>query len=713
VVTLGVAGHGKENDNITIPGTESQHVANLLKQKLPALSGAQTQVAFVSNAASSVTSSAHSSAIEAAVRRMGRVSQVAEVTNPVQTTTISADGREALATVQWKVASGAVNNSSVSALQRAASPAHDAGLKVAYGGEVYPGSKPNVGETPELIGVVIAFVILLVALGALVAAGMPILNALIGLAISVSAILALASVVDIATVSTTVATMLGLSTGIDYGLFILSRHRSQLLAGQPLGESVATAVGTAGSSVVFAGATVMVALIGLGVVGIPFLRVMGLVAAGAVGVSVLIALTLLPAVLGFAGEKVTRFIHPPLMPSRPERAARLAASQPERTAGASWARFVVRHRIAVLLAGVALLLALAYPLTSLRLGQPDGASQPASNTAHQEYDYTSQHFGPGYNGVLLAVANPVTRAETRAITANLAKVPDVLRVAPADYGNQTGAIEVVPKAGPDASATTSLVNRIRDERQRLAGNTGAQLLLGGPTATDIDVANKLSSALPIFLITIVGLAFVLLTFAFRTALVPIKSILGFLLSIAAALGATVALFQWGWGASLLGVTKSQVTLSYLPTILLAIIFGLSSDYEVFVVSRIKEHFTKTGDAREAVRHGAGVSLRVVSAAALIMFSIFAAFTTTNNVDIKPIAFSFAVGVLIDAFVVRLTLVPAIMAIAGGKLWYHPKWFAKYVPDPDIEGLRLKRPTRGNRPGPLGPDAPLIPVPDQA
>jgi RND superfamily putative drug exporter len=401
------------------------------------------------------------------------------------------------------------------------------------------------------------------------------------------------------------------------------------------------------------------------------------------------------------------------MPGRPERAARLAASQPERTAGARWARFVVRHRIAVLLAGIALLLALAYPLTSLRLGQPDGASQPASSTAHQEYDYTSQHFGPGYNGVLLAVANPVTSTETRTITANLAKVPDVLSAAPVEYGNQTGAIEVVPKTGPDASATTNLVNRIRDDRQQLVGNTGAELLLGGATATDIDVAKKLSSALPIFLITIVGLAFVLLTLAFRTALVPIKSILGFLLSIAAALGATVALFQWGWGASLIGVTKSQVTLSYLPTILLAIIFGLSSDYEVFVVSRIKEHFTKTGDAREAVRHGAGVSVRVVAAAALIMFSIFVAFTTTNNVDIRPIAFSFAVGVLVDAFVVRLTLVPAIMAIAGGKIWYHPKWFTKYVPDPDIEGLRLKRPTRGNRPGPLGPDAPLIPVPDQA
>jgi RND superfamily putative drug exporter len=541
-----------------------------------------------------------------------------------------------------------------------------------------------------MVGIAIAFVILLVAFGALVAAGMPILNAIIGVTITVSGITALAAVMNIATVSTTVALMLGLSTAIDYGLFILSRHRTQLLAGRPMGESVATAVGTAGSSVVFAGATVMVALIGLSVVGIPFLRVMGLVAAGAVAMSVLIALTLLPAVLGFAGERVTRFIRVSARPGHSERVARQAATEPERTAGAAWARFVVRHRIPVLLAGIAVLVGIALPITSMRLGLPSGAWQPKSNTGRQAYDLTSKHFGPGFNGALLAVATPVTGQESvKAITANLSKVPGVLTAAPAAYSNQTAVIQVIPKTGPDASATTNLVNRIRGERQQLAGTTGTELLVGGPTASNIDVSKKLSSALPVFLITIVALAFVLLTLAFRTALVPIKSIVGFLLSIAAALGAEVAVFQWGWGASLLGVTKSSVTLSYLPIILLAIIFGLSSDYEVFVVSRIKEHFTKTDDAREAVRYGAGVSVRVVTAAALIMFSIFVAFMTTNNVAVKPIAFSFAVGVLIDAFVVRLTLVPAFMAIVGRKLWYHPRWFEKHVPDPDIEGQRLE------------------------
>ncbi len=541
---------------------------------------------------------------------MDHVPQVAEVSNPVQTKTISSDGKEAIATVLWKVNSNSVNDSSLSALQRAGSPAKSSGLEVAYGGQVYPGWDPTVGEASEIVGIAIAFVILLVAFGAMVAAGLPILNAIIGVTVTVSAITALAAVVNIATVSTTVAIMLGLSTGIDYGLFILSRHRTQLLSGRPMEESVATAVRTAGSAVVFAGATVMVALIGLSVVGIPFLRVRGLAAAGAVAISVLIAVTLMPAVLGVASDRVTRFIQHTFRPGHPERVAREAATHPERTAGAAWARFIVRHRVPVLIAAIAVLVVIALPVTSLRSGLPSGAWQPKSNTGRQAYDLTSEHFGPGYNGALLAVATPVTSQQSvKAITANLKNVPGVVTAAPADYQNQTAVIQVIPKTGPDASATTNLVNRIRGERQSLADAPGTQLLVGGPTGSNIDVSNKLSSALPIFLVTIVALAFILLTLAFSTAWVPITSILGFLLSIAAALGAQVAVFQWGWGASLLGITKSSVTLSYVPIVLLAIIFGLSSDYQLFVVSRIKEQFTKTGDAREGGCPGACRSLR--------------------------------------------------------------------------------------------------------
>jgi putative drug exporter of the RND superfamily len=692
-ITLSAVGHGTESNDITIPGTESQNVVNLLKQKLPVYSGAQSQVVFASNDTEDVTSATYRAGIEASIKQMENVPQVAQVTDPFQAKSVSADGKAALATVLWKVTATDVKDSSLDALQSATNPAKDAGLQVAYGGAVYPGWLPKPSEAPELIGILIAFVILLITFGAFVAAGVPILTAIIGVLIVVTGITALSAVTSIASTSTTVAIMLGLSTGIDYGLFILSRHRAQLLAGREMEESVATAVGTAGSSVVFAGATVMVALAGLSAVGIPFLTTMGLIAAGAVAISVLIALTLLPALLGFAGEKVARFIASPGSDGqgRAERIARLSATEPEQTAGAAWARFVVRFRIPVLVIGVAVVAVLAIPVLSMQLGLPTAGSQPTSTTERQAYDLVSEHFGPGFNGALLAVANPVTsEQEVAAITAWLAKVPGVLVAKPASFQDGTAVIQVIPKTGPADTATTNLVNQIRDERGALVAGTGAQLLIGGTTASNIDVSSKLFSTLPIFLLVVVGLAFILLTFAFRTILVPIKSILGFLLSVAAALGATVAVFQWGWGASLFGVTQSPQTVSFLPTILIAIIFGLSSDYEVFVVSRIKEDFTKTGDALGAVQRGTGLSVRVVTAAALIMFAIFVAFMTTPISEVRPIAFSFAIGVAIDAFIVRLTLVPAVMAIVGPNFWYHPQWFSKYVPDPDIEGEKLEQ-----------------------
>jgi len=686
-IALGTLSNGKESNNITIPGTESQNVANLLKAKLPAFSGAQTQVVFVSKGA--VSAAASRAAIETTVQRMDHVSQVAQATDPFKARLVSADGHAALIMVQWRVSANSVSDSSLSALQTATHPASQADLRVAFGGQVYPGWNPKTSTTPDAIGIIIALIILLITFGAFAAAGMPILDGLIGVIIVVTGTTALAAVTQIASIAVTVAIMLGLSTGIDYGLFIVSRHRSQVLAGQPVEESVATAVGTAGSSVVFAGATVIVALVGLSAVGIPILRVMGLIAAGAVAISVLIALTLLPAMLSFAGPRVAHFIGSSRRPGRAERAARRAASHPERTVGARWASFVVRHRLPVLIVGLAVLLALAFPVTRMHLGLPSGASQPTSNTARQAYDLTDQHFGTGYNGALLAVATPVTsKKEAALITSRLAGVADVRSATPAAFQNGTAVIQVIPGTGPTASATTSLVNRIRAERTRFVAGTGARLLVGGPTASDIDVSHQLSSALPVFLTIVIGLAFILLTFAFRTILVPIKSILGFLFSVAAALGVEVAVFQWGWGASLLGVTKSAVTITFLPTVLLAIIFGLSSDYEVFVVSRIKEDFTQNGDARAAVQRGLGFQLRVVTAAALAMSFVFLAFMTSKNVEARPLAFAFAIGVLIDAFVVRLTLVPAVMSMVGAKLWYHPRWFAKYVPDPDIEGARL-------------------------
>jgi RND superfamily putative drug exporter len=680
---------GKTNDNFTIPGTEAQNAANVLTAKLPAFSGGQSTIVFATTGSAKVTDPSVKAEIETAMGALKSVPQVSSVVDPFQGQLVSPSRTVALGQVLWSAKPAGVTDANLTAVKDAMKPVQADGVQVEYNGSVYPGWRTPVSETPELIGLGIAFVILMITFGAFAAAGMPILGAIIGVVTTLMGITAVASVLTIASASTTVALMLGLSCGIDYGLFILSRHRSNLLNGMTPEESVPLAMGTAGSSVVFAALTVIIALCGLTVVGIPFLTVMGLAAAASVTVALLIALTLLPAMLGFAGTKVATFTGLPLLGARAERVARRSAADPDSTAGAGWARWVVRHRVPVLVGGVLLLGVLAIPATKIQLGLPSGASQPTSTTQRKAYDLTTAGFGAGFNGALLVVAESVSSpADTQQIAAALTTVPDVAQVTPLAAQNGVSLIRVIPKSGPNDAATTHLVHTLRNDRAAIEGRTGAHILVGGTTASNIDVSAKLSSALPTFLLVVVGLAFILLTFAFRTILVPIKSILGFLLSMAAALGAQVAMFQWGWGQHIFGITPSQ-TISFLPIIMLAIIFGLSSDYEVFVVSRIKEEFTKNGDARRAVVRGTGLSARVVTAAALIMFSIFVAFMFTNDPTIKAIGFSFAAGVFLDAFVVRLTLVPAVMAIMRAKIWYHPEWFATHVPDPDIEGQRLE------------------------
>ncbi len=688
-IAIATASGGKTNDTFTIPGTESQNAANILTARLPAFSGGQSTIVFATAGGhGKVTDPASKAAIETALDKLRSVPQVAAVTDPFAAHLIADNGEAALGQVQWSATAPNVKDSSLTAVTDAMKPVQADGVEVEYNGSVYPGWRTAISETPELIGVIIAFVILMITFGAFAAAGMPILSAIIGVVTTLMGVTAVAAVVTIASASTTVALMLGLSCGIDYGLFILSRHRANLLNGMTPEESVPQAMGTAGSSVVFAALTVIIALCGLTVVGIPFLTVMGLAAAASVSVALLIALTLLPAMLGFAGTRVIRFTRLPWLGARAERAGRRAAANPESPAGAAWARFVVRRRVPVLLGGIALLGVLAIPAASIHLGLPSGASQPADNTQRKAYDLTTEAFGAGFNGPLLIVAQDVrSAAATRQITAALTKLPDVAKATPVVAGNGISLIKVIPKSGPSDPATATLVNTIRGDRTAIEGGTGARILVGGTTASDIDVSSKLSAALPVFLIVVVGLAFILLTFAFRTILVPLKSILGFLLSMGAALGAQVAMFQWGWGQHIFGITPAE-TISFLPIIMLAIIFGLSSDYEVFVVSRIKEEHTRNGDARRAVERGTGHAARVVTAAALIMFSIFVAFMFTSDPTIKAIGFSFAVGVFLDAFVVRLTLVPAVMGVIGSRIWYHPRWFARYVPDPDIEGRRL-------------------------
>ncbi|MCU4746191.1 MULTISPECIES: MMPL family transporter [Streptomyces] len=691
VVAIGAAtaSGGKTNDNFTIPGTESQRATNLLSERVPELSGGQTQLVFAAEGDGRIVDTRQRDAIETSIQNLKAVPQVAVATDPFHGGAVSPDGTIGLGSVQYSVQPGSVDASTLEDVKKAVEPAQAAGVHVAYSGSVFPGWNAAPSETPEIVGVIVALIILLITFGSLIAAGMPIITAILGILITIMSVTALAAVVDVATASTTVAIMLGLSCGIDYGLFVLYRHRNHVLRGMDPQDSAALSVGTAGGAVVFAALTVIIALCGLSVVGIPFLAVMGLSAAGAVLVAMLIALTLLPAMLGFAGPHIVRFPgRPRRLHARLERTAHTAATAPEEHRGARWGAFIVRHRVPVLILGVLLLGLLALPATHMRLGLPSGSSQPTSNTQRQAYDLITEGFGVGANGPLLIVADHVTdKSQTDHLVAALGTLPDVAAVQPLTMANDVSVIQVTPGSGPNDEATTSLVHRIRGDRAAIEGDTGAAILVGGNTASNIDVSAKLSSALPVFLIVVVGLAFLLLTFAFRTFLVPLKSVLGFLLSILAAFGAQVAVFQWGWGQHLFNIEPAE-TVSFLPIIMLAIIFGLSSDYEVFVVSRIKEDYTRTGEARAAVVRGMSHSARVVTAAALIMFSIFVAFMFTSDATIKAIGFSFAIGVLLDAFVVRLTLVPAVMAIAGGRIWSHPRWFRR-LPDPDIEGKRLE------------------------
>lgn len=396
---------GKTTDNFTIPNTESQDAVSLLKQRMPAYSGAQMQVVFATPGLAKVTDQQPAARIQQVMAGMRELSQVATVVDPFQAQAVSPDQRVALGSVQFSAPVGEVTEETLHEVDRIAAPVREAGIEVEFSGAVYPGFTAEVPETPEILGIAAAFVILLITFGAVVAAGLPIVTALVGVAIGMTGILGMAAFVDVPAAATSLALMLGLSCGIDYALFILSRHRHNIVLGLSAEESIPLAVGTAGSSVVFAAMTVIIALCGLAVAGIPFLTVMGLTAAGAVLVAMLVALTLLPALLGFAGDAVARFISPPLHPGRPEEVARIAAYEPERTMGHSWGRFVTRYRLPLIVIGVAALAVLAVPVARIHLGLPSGQSQPESNTAHKAYDLVSASFGPGFNGPLLMVTD--------------------------------------------------------------------------------------------------------------------------------------------------------------------------------------------------------------------------------------------------------------------------------------------------------------------
>nr|WP_296764832.1 MMPL family transporter [Rhodococcus sp. (in: high G+C Gram-positive bacteria)] len=573
-------------------------------------------------------------------------------------------------------------------LDAAAQPARDAGLTVELGGSVAQSAAPP-GGSSELVGLAVAAVVMLIMFGSAAAASLPLITAIVGIGVSSLAITTASGFADLSTFTPVLAIMIGLAVAIDYSLFILARYRHELTLTDDREDAVGRAVGTAGSAVVFAGATVLIALIALRVVGIPFLSQMGLAAAFAVLIAVLIALTFLPAMLGlykgraFGGK--LKFVNT-TDPEDPD-------AKP--TNGLRWARLLVKRPAIGLIGGIVLLGVIAGPTTGLSLALPSIATSDPSTSVRKAYDLEQEGFGPGKSGPLLTIVDASKVADADR-TAAFGKVVDAIyeeddvanaQIVAVNEAGDTAQILVTPSSGPNSQETKDLVANLRAAESGVTESTGASYGVTGQTALELDVSERLQNALVPYLAVVVGLAFVLLMVVFRSILVPLTATLGFLLSVLATFGATVFIFQEG-GLGL--ISNPQPIVSFMPIFLIGVVFGLAMDYQVFLVSRMREEFVHGTPAKESVVNGFKYGARVVTSAAIIMISVFAAFMAEPDSFIKSIGFALAAAVFFDAFVVRMVIIPSVMALLGDKAWWLPKWLDKILPNVDIEGAKLEK-----------------------
>ncbi|MFJ5141310.1 MMPL family transporter [Streptomyces sp. NPDC088707] len=699
-------------DTFSMPGTESQEAFDLLTEKFPdaSVDGATARVVVRAPEGTKITTPATRTGVERLVTELGASSpQVVGVADPYRSpaVSISEDGTTAYLVVTYKVPAAEVDDKAHDALDAATEQAREAGLTVEAGGDAVK-IEQAMGGTGEQIGILVSAFVLVLTFGSMIAAGMPLITALIGVGIGISGITALGSAFGLSGTTSTLAMMIGLAVGIDYALFIVSRFRAERAEGRTPEEAAGRAVGTAGSAVVFAGLTVIVALAGLAVVNIPMLTKMGLAAAGTVAVAVLVAITLVPALLGLAPVKVMarrgrlRYAVKPLSDRQRRRAAKHESKLARKTKpnlGTRWARYVLRHPLVVLLVGVIGLGTIAVPAASLELGLPGEGQMSTQTTQRRAYDLLSESFGPGFNGPLMITVRTRSTDSTGTADARttgdkigkaLAKTPGVASVSPAtaNKAGDTAILTVVPTTGPTEKKTEELVHALRDTADGLERSTASRILVTGQTAMFIDFSQTLDDALLPYLALVVGLAFLLLMVVFRSVLVPLKAALGFLLSVAAALGAVVAVFQWGWLADVFGIDAPGPIMSTMPIFMIGVVFGLAMDYEVFLVSRMRESYAHGARPGEAVVDGFRYGGRVVGAAAVIMMSVFSGFIVEDNDFVKMIGFALAIAVLFDAFVVRMAIVPALFALLGRSAWWLPKWLDRILPRVDVEGEKL-------------------------
>ena len=660
--------------SFTLPGTESQALSDLLGERFPEVAGDSVEI--VVSAPDGLDEAGARAAVEEIVRQAEALPEVVEAVSPYEEGgRISADGTIARITAQYATDANEIEDSSVEALFEWREEVSRDGLQVELGGVVATAGEREAPGSSELVGLAAAVVILLIAFGSVTAAGLPIFTALLALIPAFFLIGVGASFVNFASFTPQFAAMIGIGVGIDYALLVVTRFREALTTEETVADAVAKASATAGHSVLFAGCSVVIALMGLWAIGIPLLSLTAMGPALAVALAALVALFVLPAILGLTGHRINRLAVPGL---------RVSAVQHRSGVGYWLSRTIQRAPWVWLIIGTAGLLILAYPALDARLGSSDAGSNPTSLTTRRSYDLLAEGFGVGYNGQIVvggAFANEAQREAFAALPEALAGEANVESVSPAriNAAEDAGVIVLIPGSSPQDEATDELVQRLRERLPELLAEGGGEALVGGSTAVFIDIGERVRERMAVFLGAVIGASFLLLMVVFRSLLVPLKAAIMNVLAAGSAFGVLVAIFQWGWGASLLGLEGSGPIESFLPMMMFAVLFGLSMDYEVFLVSRVREEYLATGDNGEAVARGLAATSRVISAAAAIMVAVFLSFALSEQRVIKEFGIGLAVAIFLDATVIRMALVPAAMQLMSRANWWLPGWLDRRLP----------------------------------
>ncbi|MEU1266677.1 MMPL family transporter [Streptomyces cellulosae] len=680
-----VAGSAYSND-YKVPGTESGHAAELMKEGFPSLGGDSDSVVWHTTSGT-VRDSGVEQTMTRTLDRLEELPGVASVSGPYDgggAGRISADGRTAYATVTFEHSGKDITSGEAEAVVKTAKAAETDGLDVELGGSAVELSESSGGHTAEIVGVAVAAVVLFLAFGSLAASLLPIATALVSVGTAYAGIVLLGHVMTVADFAPMLGMLIGLGVGIDYALFIVTRHRRGLKRGLSVTEAATNAVATTGRAVVFAGATVCIALLGMLILRLNFLNGVAVAASLTVVLTVAASVTLLPALLSLIGTRAL---------SRRER-RRLAehGPEPEMPTGfaARWSAFVERHPKLLGVVAVVVMAVLALPTFSLHLGTSDQGNDPKTSTTRQAYDLIADGFGPGVNGPLTLVTE-VDDAQDRLALDNLGSTlrttEDVASVSLVTYsqGGDTAFLTVVPESSPQSKQTSDLVDRLREDvLPRAESGTSLDVHVGGVTAGYDDFASVIVAKLPLFVGVVIGLGCLLLLLAFRSIGIPLKAAAMNVAAVAGAFGVVVMIFQWGWGSDLLGLGSAGPVEPFLPVIMVSVLFGLSMDYQVFLVSRMYEEWLETGDNRRAVRVGLAETSRVINSAAVIMISVFLAFVLSGDRVIAMFGIALAAAVALDAFVLRTLLVPALMHLLGGANWWLPKWLDRILPRISIE-----------------------------